>query len=134
MKSTEKSKPLDDISLEDMLENPIWTYALDEEAIDGHDETWLKPILNAQNVEKRFLDVYILLRKEDDKKYVSANLNIEKMKLFDIAFWEYNQWQPLELMDDIRFPLYITSIPRVLGDDNVQFVIEDKYKNNRIMP
>ncbi len=35
---TGQSKSLDDITLKDVLQYPIWEWALDEEGVDGQDE------------------------------------------------------------------------------------------------
>lgn len=48
------SKPMEEVTLQDMLEYPIWTFALDEEDVDGQDETWQKPILSRDVKKERY--------------------------------------------------------------------------------
>ena len=38
-----KSKPVDELTLEDFKESPIWEWAIDEEENDEQDETWVRP-------------------------------------------------------------------------------------------
>ncbi len=37
-------KPVVELSVEDLKVFPIWEYALDEEGIEGRDETWVRPV------------------------------------------------------------------------------------------
>jgi hypothetical protein len=43
--------PIDHLTASDLLVYPIWEFAIDEEAIEGHDETWIRPV-DAQVVRK----------------------------------------------------------------------------------
>lgn len=36
-------KPVDELTIEDLKENPIWEWAIDEEENEEQDETWVKP-------------------------------------------------------------------------------------------
>ncbi len=38
-----KSKPVDELTVADFKNNPIWVWALDEEENEEQDETWVKP-------------------------------------------------------------------------------------------
>jgi hypothetical protein len=128
---TGKSKPMEDVTLEDMQKHPIWTFALDEEEVADHDETWLVPILDASDVKKQFIDVYILLKMEYNDKYLSANLDIKKMTLSDIAAWQESQWQPIDKINNIDFPVYLIASPAIKGETNVKFIVENKWENGR---
>ncbi|EOO27186.1 hypothetical protein ICM_01646 [Bacillus cereus BAG1X2-3] len=35
-------KPIDKLTIEDLKQNPIWEWAIDEEENEEHDETWVK--------------------------------------------------------------------------------------------
>ena len=120
-----KSKPIGDILLEDMLRFPIWTWALDEEDVEGQDETWVKPIIS-DNVEKKFIDIYILLKTEISDSYVLANLDVKKMTLSDINIWEDSQWLNIDDCKNITYPVYFVSIPQIKGDCDVRFFVENK--------
>ncbi|MGG3572859.1 hypothetical protein ABES80_10290 [Bacillus gobiensis] len=38
-----KSKPVDELTIEDLKENPIWEWVIDEEENEEKDETWVRP-------------------------------------------------------------------------------------------
>jgi hypothetical protein len=48
----ETRKPVDILTLVDFVAFPVWEYADDEEAVEGQDETWVRPI-NTAIVPKR---------------------------------------------------------------------------------
>lgn len=75
-----KPKPIDEVSLQDMQENPIWVFALDEEDSEEIDETWQKPILNYDNVTHELVEAYILMKSTDGQYDISANLDIKKKR------------------------------------------------------
>lgn len=54
------SRPMEDVTLQDMLEYPIWTFAIDEEGVDGQDETWQKPIFSKDVKKKIFRCLYFV--------------------------------------------------------------------------
>lgn len=37
-------KPIDQLTASDLLVFPIWEFAIDEEGVDGQDETWIRPV------------------------------------------------------------------------------------------
>jgi hypothetical protein len=43
----ETRKPIDQITVTDLVDFPIWEFCLDEEGIDGMDETWVRPLAAA---------------------------------------------------------------------------------------
>ncbi len=57
---TGKSKPLEEITLEDVLENKIWEWAFDEESEENQDETWQRPILDCENVTDEIFNLHII--------------------------------------------------------------------------
>ena len=40
-------KPIDQITVADLVDFPIWEFCLDEEGVDGMDETWVRPLAAA---------------------------------------------------------------------------------------
>jgi hypothetical protein len=44
-------KPIDRLSPDDLLVFPIWEFAIDEEGIEGRDETWVRPV-GARTIRK----------------------------------------------------------------------------------
>jgi hypothetical protein len=37
-------KPIDQITVPDLVDFPIWEFCLDEEGVEGMDETWVRPL------------------------------------------------------------------------------------------
>lgn len=50
--SLETRKPVDKLTLSDFKAFPVWEYAIDEEAREGRDETWVRPV-NTSVVPRR---------------------------------------------------------------------------------
>lgn len=46
------SKPIDKLTIEDLKQNPIWEWALDEEENEERDETWVKPTTTTNFTEE----------------------------------------------------------------------------------
>ena len=40
-------KPIDQITVPDLVDFPIWEFCLDEEGVEGMDETWVRPLAAA---------------------------------------------------------------------------------------
>ena len=40
-------KPIDEITAADLVDFPIWEFCLDEEGVEGMDETWVRPLAAA---------------------------------------------------------------------------------------
>lgn len=40
-------KPIDEITVADLVDFPIWEFCLDEEGVEGMDETWVRPLAAA---------------------------------------------------------------------------------------
>lgn len=116
-----KAKPMDEVTLEDMLQYPIWVFALDEEGKEEQDETWLKPVLNTTDVDESLYEAYILLKIEHNNMYFSASLDIDRMELDDVCFWSNDEWKPINGLQDVDYPLKLMSIPSLKGEDNFIF-------------
>lgn len=121
---TGKSKPLEVVTLDDMLKNPIWVFALDEEENEDQDETWIKPVLNSTDIDKKLVEGYILLKNKTMNVFVSACLDVKQKKIDDITFWENDEWKPISSVQNIKFPLELISIPSIEGKEDYTFILE----------
>lgn len=123
--TTGQALPSEELYLSDLEKYPIWIYAVDEEGVEGQDETWLKPITNSTNVEKDLGMVYILLKIKENNCPVCGLLHPDKMKLDDLQFWdsEYEDWEDLNKLD-LPSPIHLVSVPSILGKSAVEFKIE----------
>lgn len=45
--TTATRKPIDQITVADLVDFPIWEFCLDEEGVEGMDETWVRPLAPA---------------------------------------------------------------------------------------
>jgi hypothetical protein len=119
---TGRSKPMEEVTLDDMLQYPIWIAAIDEECEEEQDETWQKPIINSTDVKSEYCEAYILLKVQNTDLYVSACLDVEKMRLWDIAIWSEYEWISMDFYDEIEFPVRMISIPSINGFDSIEFI------------
>ena len=125
---TGKSKPLEEITLKDVIENPIWEWALDEEENDEQDETWQRPIIETDNVTNEMFNPTITLKIKNSETYCSAEYDNETESLTAISIWEKNEWI---LLSDFEHsvPLTFISIPKINGKSEVEFVCEDLFED-----
>lgn len=121
---TGKSKSLSDITLEDALQYPIWEWALDEEGVDGQDETWQRPIIDTDNVSEDIFDPSITVKVKGTDLVGSAEFDSENQSLSAIAVWIENQWKSLK-DTQIASPVTLVAVPRINGESNVEFVCQN---------
>lgn len=121
---TGQSKPIGDVTLDDMLKYPIWIFAIDEEGEEDQDETWQKPITNSTNVGKELFEAYILLNEKSTGSYFSACISIKKLDLYDICIWNSDSasWTPINECN-FSYPIHLFSIPSINGKKNMDFII-----------
>ena len=125
---TGKSKPLEEITLEDVLENPIWEWSLDEEDNEDQDETWQRPIIETDNVTNEMFNPTITLKIKNAEIYVLAEYDGETESLSAISIWKENEW--ILLSDfELETPLTFVAIPKINGSENVEFVCEDLFED-----
>ncbi len=126
---TGQSKSLDDINLKDVLENPIWEWALDEEGIEGQDETWQRPILDTDNVTDEIFNPTITLKIKDTDIYGSGEYDNEKQSISAISIWTDGGWETLD-NSKILTPIIFISIPKINGKENLEFLCTDLFEGN----
>jgi hypothetical protein len=121
---TGKLKSLEDITLTDVLEYPIWEWALDEEGVEGQDETWQRPIISTNNVTDEIYNPTITLKIKETDIYGSAEYDNETGSISAISIWTNNEWKVLR---DFNFsaPIIFISVPKIDGIENVEFICKD---------
>ena len=121
---TGKSKSLEDITLTDVLENPIWEWALDEEGVEGQDETWQRPIIDTDNVTNEIYNPTITLKIKETDIYGSAEYDNETGSISAISIWRDGEWKAL---NDYKFsePIILIAVPKIDGIENVEFLCKD---------
>jgi len=119
----------DNITLDDIIKNPIWVTAHDER----HDEEYEKPILNCQNLSQNILNIYtpiITFKIMKSNIYGSAYYSHQNGYLFAISVWVNEKWITLENVQYLKIPFLIESLPSILGFPNVKFKCNN-LKNDR---
>ena len=117
------SKPLEDLDFHDFEISPIWVFALDEEANDDQDETWVKPLMSTRNLTFDWYEAYILLRNNKNHLPVFARVDIAGLTLDDI-WMKADDGTPVELKNtDAELPMILVSDISIEGKENVRFVV-----------
>jgi hypothetical protein len=118
-----KAKSLDDISLDDALQYPIWEWALDEEGSETQDETWQRPVIDTDNVTEEIYNPTITLKIKGTELFASAEFDNETESLSAISIWIDNGWKILS-QAKIKEPIIFISIPQINGVQNIEFFCE----------
>lgn len=123
-------KPVDAITLDDMKHYPIWVFDYENESEEEGDETWQIPVTNSTDVTKDMCEAYIYLRTEDFAFDLSACIDIEKLTLEDLCFWDSvsNGWVPVEQIDNYQ-SLTLVAVPSVLGKPDMKFGYNENRKS-----
>lgn len=117
---TGKSKSLDDITLSDVLEYPIWEWALGETG-EGQDETWQRPIIDTEDVVDEMFSPTITLKIKDSVIYAAGEYDSETETIIGIAIWNGKEWKSL-CDSEFSAPITFISIPKIKGGENIEFV------------
>lgn len=124
--TTGEALSLEDIYLPELEKYPIWIYALDneEDYDENQDESWLEPITNSTNVTKQLVEAYILLKVKENGYPAFGHLDIRRMQLDDLWFWDFESknWQELRMID-LQSPVHLISIPSIMNQMAVEFTV-----------
>lgn len=74
-----KSKPVDELTIEDLKQNPIWEWAIDEAENEECDETWVKPVETINFTEELNGSIVLgeLIIHNDEKFPMMCSIDIE---------------------------------------------------------
>jgi hypothetical protein len=122
--TTGAPKSPDDITIEDVKAFPIWEWALDEEGVDGQDETWQKPVTSTNNVTGEIATPIITLMIEGTGLYASGEYDHKSKSISAVTLWYEGQWLGLH---EIPLPLPVTfvALPTINNIENVKFITND---------
>jgi len=121
---TGRSKSLDDITLENCLEYPIWEWALDEEGVPGQDETWQRPILGT-DVTAEMFDPTITFAIKGTQLHGSGTYDHAEKTLTSIVVWKDGGWMDLKKVSSLTAPVVLIAQPSIRGIADVEFICED---------
>ena len=125
---TGKAKSLDDITLDDVLQHPIWIWASDEEGEPDQDETWQKPLLDTDNITPDIFTPIITLKIKDTDRFASGEYDEQKKQLAGISVWKDDSWTDLRGLG-LPEPVILIAVPRINGEENVEFICIDVKKD-----
>ena len=112
---------------------PIWVFAIDheEDYEEGQDESWIAPITNSTDVGEELCDAYILLRVKGNDCPVLAHF--DDMLLDDLSYWDFadEKWKDFRSLD-VPSPIHLISVPSILGQAAVEFVVNEDRESARI--
>ena len=132
---TGKASPIDAVYLSDLEKYPIWVFAIDheEDYEEGQDESWIAPITNSTDVGEEFCEAYILLKVKGSSCPVLAHFDMGYMLLDDLSYWDFvdEDWKEFQSLD-IPSPVYLISVPSILEQAAVEFVVNEDKKSARI--
>jgi hypothetical protein len=101
-----KSKPVDELTIEDLKENPIWEWAIDEEENEEKDETWVKPSETKNFTEELNGSVVLgeLTTNNGVKFPMMCSLDIEddEVLISSIVFYNYKEDESFLLEDMVK--------------------------------
>lgn len=135
-----KSKPVDELTIENFKNSPIWEWAIDEEENEEQDETWVRPSETINFTEE--LNGSIIsgeLSTNDGEKFpMMCSIDIEDDELFISSVVFYNKREDEyyaleEVVKDIQLPLSINISLKINGNNQLLNFAANKvdiYKNN----
>lgn len=121
-----KSKALDDITLEELHRHPIWVSALDEEGIEGQDESWQKPVINTTDVTDSVagqLTGAMIAFKVVGKKLLYGCGEYDHGRGTIGLPWFLHHQRRVDLCEvpGLTFPVIFEALPKIRGESGVRF-------------
>ncbi|UNP78602.1 hypothetical protein MN033_10820 [Bacillus nitratireducens] len=88
-----KSKPVDELTIEDLKQNPIWEWAIDEEENEECDETWVKPVETINFTEELNGSIVLgeLIIHNNEKFPMMCSIDIENYEVLISSIVFYNE-------------------------------------------
>lgn len=101
-----KSKPVDELTIEDLKEHPIWEWAIDEEEYEEQDETWVRPSVQRNFTEELNGSIVLgeLNTNNGDKFPMMCSLDIEEdeASISSVVYYNDKQDEYFALEDMIK--------------------------------
>ena len=130
---TGKASPIDAVYLSDLEKYPIWVFAIDheEDYEEGQDESWIAPITNSTDVGEELCDAYIFRSVKGNDCPGLAHCG--DRLLDDLWYWVFadEDWKEFRSLD-VPSPIYLISVPSILGQAAVEFVVNEDRGSARI--
>lgn len=117
-----KSKPIDELTIDDLQEYPIWERATDSEGGEERDETWVEPVETDNFTEDLNGSIVLGEANINDEKPIPimCSIDVERTEatISSIIFYDEERADYYTIEDRIKqidFPLSITIKLRVNG-------------------
>ena len=89
---------------------------------DNQDESWLEPITNSTNITNDLVEAYILLKIKENDCPAFGHLDIRRMQLDDLWFWDSVNKDWIELRKfGLSSPIHLISVPSIMDQAAVEF-------------
>jgi len=123
------AKALDDITLEDVIANPIWLWTWetgDENTLDPleQDDAWQRPVLGTRDVTAEMSEPIITFRVSGINVVGSGSYRPREDRLFGMAVWRDGRWTLLK-DSALAVPLSLIAVPTINGVADAEFVCVD---------
>ncbi|MET7016503.1 hypothetical protein [Bacillus mycoides] len=122
-----KSKLVDELTIEDLKQNQIWEWAIDEEENEEYDETWVKPVETINFTEELNGSIVLgeLIIHNDEKFPMMCSIDIENNEVLISSIVFYNEKEneyiaiedvvkKIEIPISININITISGMPRFL--------------------
>ena len=128
-------KNLEDITLDDMKNNPIWVNDITGEWENDFDESSERPIIGTNDITSSMIDEFVsismLVKFPSESEFGSANLE-EDGSITCLAVWRDDEWiigsKAFQGIDDIEIEI----IPAINGENNIIYIYDLKLDVGRI--
>jgi hypothetical protein len=116
-------KRLEDMSLSDFTEHPIWVADLSGECDDGFDETSQRPVVGTCDVTKsmlkEFVSVSVLIAISGTDIQGTADVS-EDLNLSTLCLWQDDEWKSPKEIRGFPEDAHVEVIPTIEGQENLR--------------
>ncbi|MBZ0165243.1 MAG: hypothetical protein K8I00_00450 [Candidatus Omnitrophica bacterium] len=120
-------KNLEDLTLEDLMEHPIWVCDTDGDKPEGFDETAGQPIVGATHVTKDIVEdftaVSVLIKFVDKDCYGCATVWRDGVP-YEAVVWQKDDWHDTADIFKKNEVLEIEVIPKILDIESRHFMYD----------
>lgn len=115
----------DEITFQDMLNNPVWLWCLDTDeggVPDGGTEATLRPLLNTTDVPPSHISPPLILLRIKGGEYYASGLYFKDRKKLEaiIVYKDDGFFDPSEVNNLVEPVIYL-AVPSINGYKNVEF-------------
>jgi len=122
-----ESKLIDDLSLGDIKEYPIWVQFIHK------GRTHVKPVINSQNVTDDLTEPIIGFHIEGSGLYGSADYDRDSESLTNLTLWIDGAWVLIQDTSELTPPLTLVAVPQIKGRKNAKFRYESFQRSEAML-